>query len=476
MSFTSLTFLFCFLPIFVNFYSLIPTKLSNIILLFFSIIFYFGGEPAPVFLLTFALSIIANYLIVLFMEWSNGNIKKLFLVLGVLGNLTILFFFKYINFVIKIIENIIHTSFAVLHTSDNTLGLPLGISFITFRVISYIVDVYRGNTQAEKSILRLATYISMFPIITAGPIVRYESVINELKARTISKDDLIHGIKLFIIGLSFKAILANQFSIYADAVFSQKPAHLSIYLAWVGAISYTFQIYFDFAGYSIMAVALGRMIGLKFPDNFRLPYLSLSVTEFWRRWHMTLTSWLRDYLYIPLGGNRKGRLITYRNLFIVFLLCGIWHGANFTFIVWGIYHGLFLIIERALKESKIKISFPRFLNHVYLMLVVTIGWVLFRSEDLHYATDYIGLMFGLLKSDALYTNNALFSYTTSLTIIMLIGCICSIFNERNILSYERKTKSSLLTISHYIFYLIFFIISIMSLVLNTRNAFIYRQF
>lgn len=473
MTFSSLTFLFYFLPIFLILYVLTPNKYANITLLLGSFIFYSWGLPGYSFLLIFI--VVANYLCGIFIDRSSGKTRKLFLVLGLSCNLGILAFFKYLFFTYPLLSSALKPSFSLPHIKHLNLIFPIGISFITFKVMAYIIDVYRGRIPVEKNFLRLSTHIAMFPLITAGPIVRYETVVNEMKKRSLSTKGFIDGIKLFIIGLASKVILADHFSVYADTVFSQAPEHLSVSLAWLGAVSYTLQIYFDFAGYSIMAIGIGKMIGFNIPDNFRLPYLSQSVTEFWRRWHITLTSWFRDYLYIPLGGNRKSSLTTYRNLFIVFLLCGIWHGSNLTFLIWGIYHGVFLIIERSFRDKNLKIPLPGIFNHIYLTIVVTVGWVIFRSENLHYALNYIALMFGILKGDPFYTISMYFAYLP-LVAIMLLGVVCSLFNEKNILSYELKLKNNVIALLQFACYSLFFFISVIMLVVTTHNSFIYNQF
>lgn len=474
MNFSSLTFLFYFLPVFLIAYAIAPKKYNNIILLIFSLIFYSWGVPIHTILLI--LIILANYFCGLIISCSQGKTKKLFLGVGILGNLCILIFFKYVNYIFHFIDIVLSQGFILPKIIHHNILFPIGVSFYTFKVMSYIIDVYRGRVPAEKNFLKLATYVSMFPLITAGPIVRYETVISELQERSLSGKGLIEGFKMFIIGLSFKAILANQFSLYADTVFSHTPDHLSIYLAWLGAICYTLQIYFDFAGYSIMAIGIGKILGFNFPDNFRLPYISQSVTEFWRRWHITLTSWFRDYLYIPLGGNRSGNLATYRNLFIVFLLCGLWHGSSFNFIVWGIYHGLFLILERYFKDHNIKIPLPRFCNHIYLLMVIIIGWVFFRSENLNYAIKYIALMFGIFKGDGSYTIHAMSSSITALLIFLLLGIMFSIISEKNILLYEMWFKGKSGMVLKIVCFALLFLFSIIMLIINTHNPFIYQQF
>ena len=471
MLFSSLIFLFYFLPVFLAIYLLSPRKYHNFVLLTFSLIFYAWGEPRFIPLLVFIIA--ANYLAGLLIDQSHGTARKAFLWLGVLGNIGILALFKYSNFLLGIGEDIFNVTFPFPRLKH--MMLPLGISFFTFKALTYIIDVYRGRVTATKNFTNLATYIFMFPQLVAGPIVRYEMIEHELRDRSISAAKLLEGSKLLIIGLASKVIFANQLAIYADDIFSKAPEYLSMGLSWLGAVSYTLQIYFDFAGYSLMAIGLGKMIGFNTPDNFNLPYLSRSVTEFWRRWHITLSSWFREYLYIPLGGNRRGKLVTYRNLFVVFLLCGIWHGANFTFLVWGVYHGFFLILERWSRDHRGYMQMPRLIRHIYLLLVITVGWVIFRSDNLGYALDYIGVMFGIIDVQEYYTVN-IFSHLP-LIALLLTSIVCSSFNERSILALKNRAHTTLAgMLLGRSGYAVVLLVCVVILVINTHNPFIYLRF
>jgi len=368
MVFSSVSFLFFFLPAFLLCYSLLPFR--NATLLTFSVLFYLWGEG--IFVLILLVSVVINYFAGRTIAASTRR-KNLALAVGVGANLVLLIYFKYFGFLV----------FDVLRWEqfdpDLVAHLPLGISFFTFQSISYLVDVYRHRAPAARNVWDLALYIMMFPQLIAGPIVRYASVARQIRRRTIHFNYAFHGLMFFAVGLSQKILVANNVAVVADGIFDLPLDALSAQIAWTGALAYTLQIYFDFAGYSNMAIGLGLMMGFKFPHNFNYPYISQSITEFWRRWHMSLSSWFRDYLYIPLGGNRRGALITYRNLLVVFLLCGLWHGASWTFVAWGFYHGFLLIIER-LGLSRVLGIVPRGLRHLYAMLAVIVGWVLFRAE------------------------------------------------------------------------------------------------
>jgi alginate O-acetyltransferase complex protein AlgI len=419
------------------------------------------------------LSITVNYSCGLIIDQSKGDKRKLIFLVGILWNIGVLIFFKYIIYqLLELTEHIFNISSTVPNIAD--ILFPLGISFYTFKAMTYIFDVYRGHATATKSFLNIAAYIAMFPQIVAGPIVRYKTIANEIKERYPSSEDLNKGSKLFIIGLASKVMLANQFAVYADKIFSKDPITLSVGLAWLGSICYTFQIYFDFAGYSLMAIGVGRLIGFNTPDNFNCPYLSRSVTEFWRRWHITLSSWFKNYLYIPLGGNQRGKFITYRNLFIVFLLCGAWHGSNITFLVWGIYHGLFLIIERWLRDNRVSINLPRLICNGYLIIVVTIGWVIFRSENIGYALDYLGVMFGMISPKNYYSTN-MFS-CMSLVLLTFIGVLCSSFNEYSVFALEYKISNNKGKLIIGAAYAITFVACIVLLSIQTYNPFIYARF
>jgi alginate O-acetyltransferase complex protein AlgI len=389
MVFSSVTFLYFFLPVFLAAYLLLPFR--NFVLLLASLFFYAWGELGYVALLIG--SIAFNWAVGLGMANAAGRGSRVLLGLGIAGNLLLLGLFKYANFAIETLAPILR-----VQVSLEPMHFPIGISFFTFQAMSYLVDVHRRDATAERNPLLLATYISMFPQLVAGPIVRFRSIQGELHERTVDARKFERGIRFFAVGLGQKMLLANTLATPVDAIFAVAPADLTAPLAWLAAVSYTLQIYYDFAGYSNMAIGLGLMLGFHLPQNFDYPYVSRSITEFWRRWHITLSTWFRDYLYIPLGGNRTGRLRTYRNLLIVFLLCGLWHGAAWTFVVWGLYHGAFLVLERVGFGAVLERA-PRPLRHAYGLLVVVVGFVVFRAESLVQAGVFLSAMAGFARGD-----------------------------------------------------------------------------
>jgi alginate O-acetyltransferase complex protein AlgI len=389
MVFSSVTFLFYFLPIFIACYFLTPTIVGkNVVTLIFSLVFYAWGEPR--FLLILLFSIAFNYAAAIVIDRKTGDDRKFSLAVAIAGNLLVLGVFKYANFVTANVALL----FAPLgwNLGRTNIALPLGISFFTFHCLSYIIDVYRRRFQANRNPIDVALYISLFPQLVAGPIVRYKTVARQLDQRRATLGRASVGARIFIVGLAQKVLVADLVAPLAHAAFDYIP-NPSMAEAWIGLLAYTVQIYFDFAGYSNMAIGLGIVLGFTFPRNFRMPYTSLSITEFWRRWHMSLSSWLRDYLYIPLGGNRGTDLQTYRNLVTVFVLCGAWHGANWTFVLWGGWHGLFLVVER-LGLGSLLTRIPVWLRWAYALLAVMGGWVLFRSADLSTALNYYASLFG----------------------------------------------------------------------------------
>src|SRR6516164_6795495 len=342
MVFSSITFLFYFLPIFLAFYFVTPTiKGKNVVTLLFSLVFYAWGEPR--FILVLLFSIVFNFLAALIIDRREGAPRRAALAVAVAGNLLVLALFKYANFVTGNLAALLAP--LGIGVAKTNIALPLGISFFTFHCLSYIIDIYRRRFRANRDPVDIALYIALFPQLVAGPIVRYKSVARQLDARRFTLGRASVGARIFIVGLAQKVLVADVVAPLVQVAFDQVHDR-SLVEAWIGLIAYTVQIYFDFAGYSNMAIGLGITLGFTFPRNFNLPYTSLSITEFWRRWHMSLSSWLRDYLYIPLGGNRAGALRTYCNLLTVFVLCGVWHGAAWTFVLWGVWHGLFLVVER----------------------------------------------------------------------------------------------------------------------------------
>jgi alginate O-acetyltransferase complex protein AlgI len=389
MVFSSVTFLYFFLPVFLAAYLLLPFR--NFVLLVASLFFYAWGELGYVALLIG--SIVFNWAVGLGIDRASARASRVVLGLGIVGNLLLLGLFKYANFAIEAVAPLLRFDVAL-----EPMHFPIGISFFTFQAMSYLVDVYRRDAAAERNPLLLATYISMFPQLVAGPIVRFRSIQGELHERTLDARKFEQGIRFFAVGLGQKMLIANSLAAPVDAIFGISPENLTGSLAWLAAVSYTLQIYYDFAGYSNMAIGLGLMLGFHLPVNFDYPYVSQSITEFWRRWHITLSTWFRDYLYIPLGGNRTGRLRTYRNLLVVFLLCGLWHGAAWTFVVWGLYHGSFLVLERVGFGAALERA-PRPLRHAYTVLVVVVGFVIFRADGLGQAGVILSAMAGFAPGD-----------------------------------------------------------------------------
>ena len=377
MVFSSTPFLFYLLPLFLAAYYLTPWK--NFVLLCASLIFYAWGEP--VYILVLLASLILNHLLG---KQMSGPDARRWLLLGIVVNLSVLGLLKYAGFFLS--------AFPELAQRAEGLRQPIGISFYTFQAVSFLIDLYRRDAPPPKRFVNTALYIAMFPQLIAGPIVRYKTMADQLTGRTHSVDQFASGAQIFILGLAQKVLLANTFAQIADAAFGAETG-LSTQAAWLGLAAYSFQIFFDFAGYSNMAIGLGRMFGFELPQNFNFPYVSQSVTEFWRRWHITLSNWFRDYLYIPLGGNRAGAARTFANLWIVFLLCGLWHGAAIAFVFWGAYHGTFLVLERAFLSKWLQ-AVPRVFRHGYLLIVVALGWVPFRTEDMGEALGYYKTLFG----------------------------------------------------------------------------------
>ena len=385
MLFSSLVFLFLFLPLTVSSYFLLPVRFRNGFLLSVSLLFYAWGEP--LFLPVLIVSIIWNYSWGLIIGKSHSG--KLPLIIGVTGNLLLLFYFKYLNFLMSILSPLLVRS-GYGSWSFRQIILPIGISFFSFQSISYLVDVYRNRSKSRKSLIDTALYISLFPQLIAGPIIRYSTISPELDRRENSVELCAEGCQRFIYGLGAKILLANPIGWMADAVFGSPQEHLSPLLAWLGILAYSLQIYYDFSGYSSMAIGLGKIFGFHFPENFNYPYAANSISDFWRRWHISLSAWFRDYVYIPLGGSRVSERRTAFNLLTVFLLTGIWHGANWTFPIWGMWHGVLLIVEKFLFRNHL----PEWLMRLWTLAVVIHGWVFFRSDSLNGAWQYFRAMYG----------------------------------------------------------------------------------
>lgn len=387
MVFSSTIFLCVYLPLVLLGYYICPKKGRNLFLLIVSLVFYAWGEPKYVFLMIF--SILVNYIFGRLMDKNRGRQKrmKLMLVLSVVIDLGLLSVFKYTDFIITNVNAIFGSSFDLLN-----IALPIGISFYTFQAMSYTIDVYRDDVRVQKNLIDFGMYITMFPQLIAGPIVRYADVQDQLAERSVTTADFSEGVMRFVVGLGKKVLLANQMGAVWSEIYALG-GDVSALMAWTGAIAYTFQIYFDFSGYSDMAIGLGRMFGFKFPENFRYPYQSVSITDFWRRWHITLSTWFKEYLYIPLGGNRCGLARQALNLLIVWSLTGFWHGAGWNFVMWGLYYFVILFIEKLFLLKALD-KLPKLFRHVYALLLIVIGWVIFASDDVSVLLPYLGSMFG----------------------------------------------------------------------------------
>jgi alginate O-acetyltransferase complex protein AlgI len=392
MVFCSPIFLFLFLPTVLSLYWILPSiRARNYWLLLTSLLFYAWGET--VFLLLLLGSTLCNYFLGLWVErLEDEKRRKSAIVLAVSLNIGLLAFFKYSNFAVDMLSPVsVALGFTPLHSQ---IPLPIGISFFTFHALSYVLDIYRGKSRAATNPADTALYIFFFPQLIAGPMLRWSAISPQLIQRSCGTEMFASGVQRFVWGLAKKMIIANALASPADQIFALPPAELNLSIAWFGLVCYTLQIYFDFSGYSDMAVGLGKMFGFDFIENFNFPYVSQSVRDFWRRWHISLSSWFRDYLYIPLGGNRVSKERSYFNLVLVFFLCGLWHGANWTFILWGLYHGVFLVLERTRFGTLID-RFPRPLRHLYTVLVVMLGWVLFRTNNLREAASFFAALSGL---------------------------------------------------------------------------------
>lgn len=391
MVFSSVVFLFCFFPVVFLGYYLVGDRLKNGLLLIASAVFYAWGEPKYIFLIL--LSTIVNYFLGFRIDSQQGNGKKIVLAGTVLFNLGILAYFKYSSFFAQVLYSLtnIDLNQSILVSKS---AMPIGISFFTFQILSYQIDVFRGEVPVQKRLSNLALYIMLFPQMIAGPIVRYSDIQQEIENRSVNMEEVYLGLKRFMLGFSQKILISNTMALAADYAYTH--IGISAALSWVGAVCYMLQIYFDFSGYSDMAIGMGRMLGFHFAENFNYPYVAASMRDFWHRWHISLSTWFRDYLYIPLGGNRKGVVRTYLNQLVVFFATGLWHGASFNFVVWGLYHGVFLCAERMIGTERLK-KLPQFFMHLYALLVVLFGWVLFRADSLADAWTVIVMMLSPAK-------------------------------------------------------------------------------
>lgn len=468
MVFSSLTFLFFFLPFTLLIYYICPTKWKNIILLIMSLIFYAWGEPVYILLMIF--SAVSDYIHGFFIakfRMSEPKKAKWLLVSSLFINIGLLSFFKYCDFFINNVNAIFGTSINELQ-----LPLPIGISFYTFQTMSYIIDVYRGQVQPQRSPIALAMYVVLFPQLIAGPIVRYSHIDHELNCRKQTLTLFADGVLLFIIGLGKKVLIANNIGLLWGNMSSQNPAELTVLAAWLGIVAFAFQIYFDFSGYSDMAIGLGKMFGFTFPKNFDYPYTSKNISEFWRRWHMTLGGWFRDYVYIPLGGSKRGKARLYINLFIVWFLTGFWHGASWNFIFWGLYFGVIIAAEKAGLLTLLNKLHPVW-QRLYFIFLILIGWLLFAFENLSAGILYTKSMFGILNNSLF---NQQFFYDLYTNIVLLIVCvIASTPLLKN--GYEKISRNRQFIKLLYVGYLTLIVIFTTAyLVDNSFNPFLYFRF
>ena len=470
MLFSSLTFLFGFLPILLILYFILKKrKYKNIVLLIFSLIFYAWGEPKYIFLmlLTILIVYIFGILIDKFDKKNKKILKKISLIICIILVLGSLIFFKYSNFLIENVNLAFKAKIKPLN-----IVMPIGISFYTFQILSYIIDLYNKKIKLQKNYFSLALYVSLFPQLIAGPIVRYETVEEEIDHRKETKEDVISGTKRFIIGLSKKVIIANQMALLADLIFNKHNGAYGTTIIWLGTFAYTLQIYFDFSGYSDMAIGLGKIFGFHFLENFDYPYISKSVTEFWRRWHISLSTWFRDYVYIPLGGNRVSKFKWIRNIILVWLLTGLWHGAAWNFIIWGIYYGLLLLFEKLFFDRILK-KLPTIINWLYTFIIVMIGWMIFRSNSLNELLLFIKTMFIYKQTDwiTILADN-LSTFNASIFVLPAFILSFPIFKKVK----EKYSDKTIYVILTNILLLILFLMCIVYLTSSSYNPFIYFRF
>lgn len=464
MVFSSSIFLFGFFPLLLSLYYFLNIKGKNILLIIFSLIFYAWGEPKYCLIMLFV--VFMDYIFAYLID-NNRKYRKIILMIAILGNIGILGYFKYTGFFMTNVSNLFH-----LNLTIPLIELPIGISFFTFQAMSYVIDVYRRDVKVQKNPFYVLLYVSLFPQLVAGPIVRYKTVEDEILNRKIRMTDISYGLERFIIGLFKKIVIANQVGALADTVFEFK--ELGSLMILLGSIAYMLQIYFDFSAYSDMAIGMGRMLGFHFEENFNYPYISRSITEFWRRWHISLSTWFRDYVYIPLGGNRKGKRRQIFNLFIVWALTGIWHGASWNFLLWGLYYFFMLVLEKYFLKKYLE-NIPKVFQHIYVLFIVLIGWILFRSESLHecyyliihlfdFRFDYVssGYFMGLLFKYGIY---------------MFLGILFSMpiyLKVRDFIVYHKSAFIN--TGLYYALLFCIYYVSVLYLINSTYNPFIYFRF
>lgn len=468
MVFSSLTFLCIFLPVVLALYYLLPTlRIRNILLIAVSLLFYAYGEP--VYVLLMIASIIINYIFGRLLGTENKKKRQWILAIAVVINIGLLVVFKYLDMMVQTVNQLSGSEIPLVG-----LALPIGISFFTFQALSYVIDVYRREVEPQKNLWNVMLYISFFPQLIAGPIVKYHDIQEQIDNRNTDVKEIAEGLRRFIIGLSQKVLISNTMAVTADALFAAGAGELNILSAWIAAIAYMLQIYFDFSGYSDMAIGLGHMFGFRFLENFRYPYISVNMQEFWRRWHISLSTWFKEYLYIPLGGNRKGKARTCLNKMIVFFSTGLWHGANWTFVLWGLWHGVFLLFEQVCPVKKL----PKVLAHIYALLVVCVGFVMFRADTFGQGMFMIGTMFGGWE----FSSVQMAIVWEQLTPIFLVTLVVAVFGSAPLIPKAAEAclvRENLRKPATYFSYMASFVLLILcmlSLSSGTYNPFIYFRF
>lgn len=473
MVFSSLPFLFRFLPVVLIAYYIVPPLLRNLVLLLSSFVFYAWGEPVYIILMlaSILVSYIGGILVDRFKQRGKITAAKATLIVSSIISLSLLAFFKYADFMIEAVNDISKIGISMMH-----IALPIGISFYTFQTMSYTIDVYRGEADVQKNIISFGAYVIMFPQLIAGPIVRYKTIDTQLRLRRETSEQFAEGIHRFIIGLGKKVLLANNAGALWSTIQAMNYEEVPTLTAWLGLIAYTFQIYFDFSAYSDMAIGLGHMFGFRFLENFNYPYISKSITEFWRRWHISLGTWFREYVYIPLGGNRVSPWRHICNILIVWLLTGIWHGASWNFVIWGLYYGILLLVEKFVFSKYLK-KLPSILQHIYCIFFVMLGWNLFVFDDLSSGMEFMKLLFGVCGQSVVNSETIYLLYNNAfLLVLCIIGSTIIPYKMGKFICAKLVNKDIILTILKNVFYISIFILSVAWIVDATFNPFLYFRF
>lgn len=473
MVFSSLLFLFRFLPAILLVYYIVPHRFRNLVLLLFSLVFYAWGEPIYVILMlaSILISYTGGIFVDSFKKAEKMKAARATLIVSCVAGLSLLVFFKYAGFAVETVNRLTGAEITMID-----IALPIGISFYTFQTLSYAIDVYRGEAAVQKNLISFGAYVTMFPQLIAGPIVQYKTIDTQLRTRTETAEQFAAGIHRFMIGLGKKVLIANNVGALWNTIQTFEYSEVPMLTAWMGLAAYTFQIYFDFSAYSDMAIGLGRMFGFRFLENFNYPYISKSITEFWHRWHISLGTWFREYVYIPLGGNRVNRWQHIRNIFIVWLLTGIWHGASWNFLMWGVYYGVLLLAEKFVFGKYLK-KVPDLLQHIYCMFFVMLGWNLFVSPDMGQEINFLKSLFGLYGQGLLNRETVYLLYNN---LVLLILCILGSTRFPHKIGkwiFEKLTgKEIVLSVVKNTFYIGVFFLSVAWLVDATFNPFLYFRF